>query len=235
MRLGIPLQPTSWRALDALWAMLLAVGIANAIAALLLIAGLSLSSPWFLATVAAPWLALGGWPLWVTRRRGNGAAIDLGLRLQVPDLLRGLAGGAAVFAAGLVAGLVTVQISGDFSSAAADEAQNLADTGGLPFLVLLALMVAVGAPFAEELTFRGLLWSGLAKRGARPWIAVAVSAVAFAVMHFEPQRLLVLVTIGAGLGIVRWRTGSLGACIVAHAVNNLPGAIGILLLASGTG
>ena len=62
-----------------------------------------------------------------------------------------------------------------------------------------------------------------------------LSAVAFAVMHFEPQRLLVLVTIGAGLGIVRWRTGSLGACIVAHAVNNLPGAIGILLLASGTG
>jgi len=40
--------------------------------------------------------------------------------------------------------------------------------------------------------------------------------------------LVVLVVIGCVLGIVRWRTDSLGASMVAHAVNNLPGAILIL-------
>jgi membrane protease YdiL (CAAX protease family) len=91
-------------------------------------------------------------------------------------------------------------------------------------------MVVVGAPIAEELTFRGLLWSGLAKRGVRPWVAVLVSAAAFALIHFEPERLFVLLVIGSVLGAVRWITGSVGACIVAHAVNNAPGAIGILAL-----
>jgi len=119
---------------------------------------------------------------------------------------------------------------GEFDSAAAREAQDLADSAGPWVLVLFAVMVVVGAPIAEELTFRGLLWSGLAKRGIRPWVSVLVSAGAFALIHFEPERLLVLLAIGSVLGGVRWLTGSLGACMVAHAVNNAPGALGILAL-----
>lgn len=230
VRLGIPLRPTAWSVWDALWAILGSIVIANAVAVLLLIAGAGLDSGWILLALAAPWIALAGWPILVTRRRGNGAVVDLGLRLRRSDLLRGLAGGAAAFGAGLLASAITVSLLGEFDSAASQQAQDLADSSGPWVLVLFAVMVVVGAPFAEELTFRGLLWSGLAKRGVRPWISVLVSAAAFALIHFEPERVLVLLAIGAVLGAVRWLTGSLGACIVAHAVNNAPGALGILAL-----
>lgn len=230
VRLGIPLRPTTWSVWDALWAIMGSIVIANAVALVLLAAGLSLDSGWILAAVAAPWIALAGWPILATRWRGNGPTVDLGLRLRRTDLLRGLAGGAAAFGAGLLASAITVSLLGEFDSAASREAQDLADSAGPWVLVLFAIMVVVGAPIAEELTFRGLLWSGLAKRGVRPWVSVVVSAGAFALIHFEPERLLVLLAIGSVLGGVRWLTGSLGACMVAHAVNNAPGALGILAL-----
>lgn len=230
VRLGLPLRPTSWTLLDTLWAVIGSVVLANIVAVVLLLSGLSLDSGWILLAVATPWVALVGWPIFATRARGNGPVIDLGLRLQRRDLLRGLGGGAAAFGMGLLAGLITVSLLGEFDSAAAREAEELAESAGPGVLVIFALMVVIGAPIAEELTFRGLLWSGLAKRGVRPWLAIAFTSAAFALLHFEPERLLVLLTIGAVLGTVRWLTGSLGACIIAHAVNNAPGALGILAL-----
>jgi len=208
--------------------------VANVVALVLVALGVGLDGGAFLLTVIAPWLSLAGWPLWATRRRGNGAAIDLGLRLRAIDLGYGLLGGLAALAAGIVAGLITASVLGDFTSAAGDEALSLAETSSPAVLVIFALMVVLGAPIAEELTFRGLLWSGLSKGGRPVWVSIAVSTGAFALMHFEPVRLLVLVAIGGVLGIVRWRTASLGACIVAHAVNNLPGALGILALGFGS-
>jgi len=200
----------------------------------MLAAGVDLTGPWVLVTVLLPWIALAGWPIWVTRRRGNGAEVDLGWRFQSSDVLKGLIGGVAAFGAAIISGLVSVWLFGDFSSAAGDQAAELAQRSGPAVLVLFAIMVAIGAPIAEELTFRGLLWSGLAKRGSAAWVPIAVSSLAFAAIHFEPQRLLVLASVGAVLGVVRWRTGSLGACVIAHGVNNLPGALGILALI-GTG
>ncbi len=230
--LGVPLRTTSWTAWDALWAVLGSVVIANVVALVVLLLGQSLDSGWLLLTVAAPWIAMAGWPLLATARRGNGAQIDLGLQLRIPDALGGLAGGAAAFGAGILVGLISVWLFGDFTSAAGEEAEELAASNGFGVLLIFALMVVIGAPIAEELAFRGLLWSGLAKRGVPPWLTVVVSAAAFAAMHLEPKRFLLLFTIGVVLGIVRWRTGSLGACIIAHAVNNFPGALGILALSA---
>jgi uncharacterized protein len=233
VHLGVPLRRTGWSFWDALWAILGSVVISAITASVLLALGVDDSSGWTLLAIASQWIAMAGWPLWVTRARGNGAQIDLGLRLRPIDLATGLAGGIGAFAAAVVAGLITAALFGDFTSAAGDQAQQLADSGGPALLLLFALMVAVGAPIAEELTFRGLLWSGVAKRGGPPWLSIGVSACAFALIHFEPSRLLVLLAVGTVLGVVRWRTGSLGACIVAHGINNLPGAIGILALAYG--
>jgi membrane protease YdiL (CAAX protease family) len=235
VRLGLPLRPTAWSVWDALWAILGSIVLGTLVAFGLLLAGRDLNSGWILVAVAAPWIALAGWPLLVTLRRGNGPVVDLGLRWRWPDVGWGLLGGVAAFGAGLLASLLTIALIGDFDSAAGDQAQELADTSGPIVLLLFALMVIIGAPIAEELTFRGLLWSGLAKRGVRPWIAVLVSAAAFALIHFEPERLLVLLAIGSVLGLVRWFTGSMGACIVAHAVNNAPGALGILVLGLASG
>ena len=230
VRLGLPLRPSQWSVWDALWAVLGWFVLSNVVAFALLVGGVDIYGPAFLLATVVPWIALAGWPLWITRRRGNGAEIDLGLRLRWADVGSGVLGGIAALVAGIAASVVTVALFGDFSSSAADEAQQIAQTGGWYVLLAFAVLVVVGAPLAEELAFRGLLWSGLAKRGAASWVSIVVTAAAFAVIHFEPVRMLVLFSIGVVLGIVRWRTRSLGACIVAHAVNNLPPAIALLTL-----
>ncbi len=229
-RAGHPLRPTRWSAWDALWAVLgsFVLGTVVAVAAAAVIGGLD--GIVFVAAVAVPWISMAGWPLFVTARRGNGFRIDLGWSFRRADWRAGLIGGAAAFAVAMVVGVISTLLFGEFTSTAGEEAERLAQGSPWWVLALFALLVAAGAPIAEELTFRGLLWSGLAKRGVRPWLTVAVSATAFAALHFEPQRLPLLLAVGIVLGVVRWRTRSLGACIVAHGVNNAPGAVGILVL-----
>lgn len=232
-RLGVPLRPTTWSPWDALWAMLGSIVIANIVGAVIFALGAGDASGWILLAIGLPWVAMAGWPLYVTRRRGNGPVVDLGLRFDGRSIGYGVLGGVACLAVAIALTYVSIALFGPFSSAAGDTATELADSNGIGVVVLFAAMVVIGAPLAEELTFRGLLWSGLVKRGIAEWAAIGISAAAFALLHFEPQRLLLLFGVGVVLGIVRWRTRSLGACIVAHAVNNLPGALGIVALSFG--
>jgi len=173
----------------------------------------------------APWVMLAGWPILATRMRGNGPVIDLGFWLTWRDAGIGLIGGVVSLAvAGVLAGLSTL-IFGDFSSSAGDAAAELSDAAGRPAVVLFAFMLAFGAPIVEELAFRGLVFAGLRKRGFSPLVTIVLSALVFALFHFEPARILVVAGIGLVLGYLRWRTGSLGAGMVAHGVTNLPAAV----------
>ena len=229
---GRELVAPRWGIPDALLAI---VGsLLLAVVAVVVVAGTvgagAASGVTLLVGLLVPWLALAGWPLLATRLRGNGPVVDLGIRLRRADWVWGLGGGIAALALGIVAGLLTQAIVGEYDSAAGDAAQELADSGQRPVLVAFAVLVALGAPVAEELAFRGLLFASLAKRGVPAALNVTLTTVAFALFHFEPTRIGVLLVIGAVLGVVRWRSRSLGAAIVAHGVNNLPGAIGLLLL-----
>jgi membrane protease YdiL (CAAX protease family) len=125
--------------------------------------------------------------------------------------------------------LISTAIFGTFDSAAGEAAREIVTEGNQLTVVAFALMLMVGAPIAEELAFRGLLFAGLRKRGVRPVLTVVITAVAFALFHFEPMRLGILIVIGLVLGVARARSGSLGVSIVAHAVNNAPGAVFIIL------
>lgn len=227
---GRPLVAPRWGIPDAALAI-----VGSFVLAVLAAVGLALvpgvpSGLALLVGLLVPWLALAGWPIVATRWRGNGPIVDLGIRLRRTDLLWGLGGGLAALALGLVAGLITQALVGEFDSAAGDAAQELVDSGQRAWLVVFALLVAAGAPVVEELAFRGLLFAALAKRGIGPVLNVVITTAAFAVFHVEPTRIGVLVVIGAVLAVVRWRSRSVGAAMVAHAVNNLPGAIGLLLL-----
>jgi len=178
-----------------------------------------------IAGMLAPWAMLAGWPIAVTRIRGNGPVIDLGIRLTWRDAGIGLiGGGVSLGVAALLAGLST-WIFGDFSSSAGDAAAELSTAAGRPAIVLFAFMLAVGAPVVEEIAFRGLVFAGLRKHGFSPLVTIALSALVFALFHFEPARLLVVGGVGLVLGFLRWRTGSLGAGMIAHCVNNLPAAV----------
>lgn len=176
-----------------------------------------------------PLIALGGWPLFTTWLQGNGPRIDLGLRLTWRDLGWGIIGGVVALAVGglLAAGLQV--IFPELSSAAADVGEELRTEGPYPAVVAFAVCVALGAPLFEEIAFRGLGYNALAKRGLRSGWVIVITTLVFSLFHFEPLRIPILLASGAVLGILRWRTQALGASIVAHVINNLPGAAFLLL------
>ncbi|MFT5687065.1 MAG: membrane protease YdiL (CAAX protease family) [Myxococcota bacterium] len=95
-----------------------------------------------------------------------------------------------------------------------------------------ALMIAYGvavAPLVEELLFRGFLLPPLAARlGARG--GIAMSALLFGMMHLaDPQAVPPLIILGAVLGWLRLRSGSLWPVLVLHVGNNAV-AFSLLLL-----
>ena len=62
---------------------------------------------------------------------------------------------------------------------------------------------------------------------AVPWATIG-SALLFALVHVEPVRIPVLLTIGLVLSVLRARTGRVGASIIAHSINNLIAVAGLL-------
>ena len=106
---------------------------------------------------------------------------------------------------------------------------------GTAGLVVLGILLCVGAPLFEELFFRGLLLRGLLGklsplgRRAGPALAIVLSAVVFALAHFEALQFLGLFGFGLVLGILAWRTGRLGPGIVAHMSFNAVTVIAIAL------
>ncbi len=221
---GVQLRSPRWSLWDS-WLMLAGAVILAAIATVTLHLTNAPLAVTILLGMLAPWVMLAGWPIIATRLRGNGPVIDLGIRLTWRDVRIGAVGGVvSLAAAAVLAGLSTL-IFGDFTSSAGDVAAELTETTGRPVVILFAFMLAFGAPVVEEIAFRGLVFAGLRKHGFRPVVTIALSALVFALFHLEPSRILVLAGVGLVLGYLRWRTGSLGAAIVAHSVNNLPAAV----------
>jgi membrane protease YdiL (CAAX protease family) len=95
------------------------------------------------------------------------------------------------------------------------------------FPVWAAVVGCVSA--AEEAFLRGALWSVVAvwRPGrAGPWWALAVTSVAFAVLHvpfYGPQVLPLDLAVGVLLGALRQLSGGVAASAVAHAVADLAG------------
>lgn len=79
--------------------------------------------------------------------------------------------------------------------------------------------VVVLAPIVEELIFRGVIFSGFQKN-FRPFWAVVLSALLFALFHLNPWQLGPTFLLGLLLGFIRLRTGSLLAAIFTHALHN---------------
>ena len=104
--------------------------------------------------------------------------------------------------------------------------------GARPGLLLdLMIFVAVVlAPFAEELVFRGFVFSALWRRF--PFrIAALLSGLVFGAAHGEPAGILPLAAAGVVLAVVYSRTHSLWSSVVAHGTFN--GVTLLLLLAAG--
>jgi sodium transport system permease protein len=86
---------------------------------------------------------------------------------------------------------------------------------GLVSLVVIALLPAL----CEELVMRGVLLPSLAARIA-PSAAITLTAAAFALIHFDPIRLVFTFVLGWVLGALRLRTESLWPPVMVHLTLN---------------
>lgn len=104
------------------------------------------------------------------------------------------------------------------------EQMNLPDVNAELFATIMAtpwgyLAICIFAPLVEEVVFRGAILRALLE-SYRPWIAILISALFFAVVHFNPAQMPHAFLIGVLMGWMYWRTGSIIPGILLHWVNN---------------
>jgi membrane protease YdiL (CAAX protease family) len=131
------------------------------------------------------------------------------------------AGGAVALQLGTSAVLLGM-MSGLFAAWSALREEALAqawlfDVQRFPWSV--PVLGVVAAPVLEEAVFRGVMLRGLLAHTS-PAKAIAASTVAFGLVHFALTQVFVALALGVLLGVVYYRTGSLGLCIGLHALHN---------------
>jgi len=170
---------------------------------------------------------LAGWPLAAAHWKGDGWRKSFGFVVNGRAFLIGGLGGIATFVVlATLTFISSVVIGEQVDSAAAEVVSGMADVTWAYAVFLV--FIAIGAPFVEEISFRGLMWGAIVKRGWSPWLATSVSAVAFGLFHFEPMRVVALIAAGFVLGTVRHYAG-LGASMLSHAVVNTIGVVALLV------
>jgi sodium transport system permease protein len=80
------------------------------------------------------------------------------------------------------------------------------------------LLVALTPALCEETLFRGLIMSGFRRLGK--WPAILATGLLFGLAHASIYRLLPTMALGILFGYAVWRTRSIVAGIICHALNN---------------
>ncbi|MEX1006709.1 MAG: CPBP family glutamic-type intramembrane protease [Acidimicrobiia bacterium] len=175
----------------------------------------------------ALWSGLFGACKLAVRRYGTGTLRDLGLlRPQLGDLGIGSLAALVARVATLIIAVILVLVF-SFDDLARDT--SVTNEAGISTLgaIVVVIVAVFGAPFFEELFFRGLVQGVLTRRyGGR--IAICAQAVAFGLVHYQigmtrGQMILtfsMIIPVGFLLGCIRWRYERLGPGMAAHAVFN---------------
>ena len=181
---------------------------------------------------AGLWVAMLATVVFVSHRFGTSSLPrDFGLSITLKDPLWGVCAAITAF---LGAGLVLEIFSGTKFSGSNDQilTQQKGHEAGI---VLVTVIVALGAPFFEELFFRGYLRTALQARFGRHG-AVWLQAVFFGLAHAGEAStalgnvsvVMAMFTVGVVLGYTAMLTGRLGAGMVAHCLFNLVAVISVL-------
>ena len=93
---------------------------------------------------------------------------------------------------------------------------------GATELGMLLVATVLVAPVAEELIFRGAVFSRLARTGLEASGAIAVTAAIFAILHLQYGSWAVAIILVDGLfyGLARAKTGSVVVPLVCHLLGN---------------
>lgn len=193
--------------------------------------GTSLVGLW-VGFFVGPWIASKAW--------GTGRFLkDLGVRFRPVDLVGILIGlGSQILIDALYAPFIT-----HLKNFTAPTHKLVGASHGWGFIVI-ALLTVCGAPFFEEVLFRGLAFKALARlftplragasrrRAVGITAAVVVDGLVFGLAHWELYQFAGLAAFGMVLAFVSYKTGRLGMNMVAHATFNL---VAVLALASTSG
>ena len=204
-----------WGLGDVLVGLIVAVAASSIVAAVALAAtgddDLDEIPMWLYALVqAAQYVGFVGLPVLATRLKGNGIVRDLGARMQPRDVPIGLALGVGLQL--LVVPAVSypwIWILGKDADELDDRARDLTDRAHGFGLFMLTLVVVVGAPFAEELFFRGLAMRSLQRRLGVA-LGIVASALLFSATHLDLLSLPALFVFGLVVGHIAQRTDRLG-------------------------
>ena len=147
-------------------------------------------------------------------RRPSSRAFVLGLGVWIGAYI---AAGVAYVAAAAV-GVASNTIFDILLGVGADGGR-LSDAS-LSLAAIILLRVCVLVPFAEELLFRGALYTWLRERLSAGW-TIGITATAFGVMHQIPVFIPLAIIVGIGAGWIRERTGSVLVPVALHAVQNV--------------
>ena len=170
-----------------------------------------------------------------SRRKGKGSlAEDYGLRIVWRDVPVGVVVG-LVSQFLLVSGIIWLFGLIDNGVQVENQAKQITGGAGGLRLLILAPLLCLGAPFFEELYFRGLLLRSTVRR-LGPGGGIALASLAFGLVHYTSElstwSVLAIVTalgsFGAVLNGLAHRYARLGPALVAHATFN---AITLLALA----
>jgi membrane protease YdiL (CAAX protease family) len=194
-----------------------------------LVVGDGVPKAWTLAVaLAVPTLLAAGLSVLITRWRGNGPWTDLRLYWSWRDVRLGLAYGLGGLFVTLPASMLYMSIVGPDATSAVGEVFGEVQASW-SLAVLIFLVVVFIAPLCEEIVYRGLLWGAVERHSARPWVALVVTTLLFALAHFEFTRTPLLLVVAIPIALARLMTGGLLASIVAHQVNNLLPGIALML------
>jgi membrane protease YdiL (CAAX protease family) len=183
------------------------------------------SIPLLAASLVVGWsVFLGG--TWLTSRRlGTGdVRADFSLTARPIDLLGVPIGIAAqlVLIPAIYLPLRAVWPDVFDDDALTETAKDLVDRADGGLIVVLFVLVVIGAPFVEEVVYRGLLQRPLLDRLPAVPVTIGVAAV-FALIHFRPVEYPGLFAAGLVFGVCAWRSGRIGMAIAAHVAFNATG------------
>lgn len=147
---------------------------------------------------------------------------------RLRDVGYALLGAAAMFFATLVTGAAEQAI---FHLKPDQIAVHLLRDARGPMIGVFVFLACVAAPFVEELTFRGFIFNAL-RRYLPVWVAVILSACVFGLAHWQPGNagaIVPLAAAGTVLAVIYYRTGSLAASMLTHAMFNATTVVLVLV------
>lgn len=149
---------------------------------------------------------------------------DFGIRRERHDLWRGMGFSVLGRVIGFAVVLPLVAVNAKFSGS--DVQPLTAAKGDWPLYVLMIAIAVIGAPFVEELFFRGLLLRSLIPLTG-PVVAIGLQAAVFASMHLKPSYGLGNVAVfgaigvmGVVQGVIAERYRRLGPAMFSHGLFN---------------